>query len=83
VEGETGGEMGNLPNDLKRAARAAIELFGCTPDAAVKAAEAALAKHGESPHGDPDWWLGKMRAFIEEYRKSGERPSVNARIAKD
>lgn len=77
-----GAEMGDLPNELKRAARAAVELFGCTPAVALQAASAALAKHGESPHADPDWWLGKMRGHIEEYRKSGERPSVKALIAK-
>lgn len=74
------GDMGDLPNELKRATRAAIELFGCTPQAALKAAEAAFRKHGEHPESDPDWWLGKMRGYIEEYRKSGERPSVRAKI---
>jgi transcriptional regulator with XRE-family HTH domain len=81
LEQTTGeGDMGDLPNELKRAARAAIELFGCTPHVAVKAAETAFRKYGEHPEADPDWWLGKMRGHIEEYRKSGERPSVKAKI---
>jgi transcriptional regulator with XRE-family HTH domain len=71
-----GVEMGELPNELKRAARAAVELFGCTPAVALRAANGAFAKHGETPHADPDWWLGKMRGDIEEFRKSGERPSI-------
>jgi transcriptional regulator with XRE-family HTH domain len=82
VERAEGGSMGKLPNELARAARAAIELLGCTPAVALRAADAAFAEHGEFAHGDPDWWLGKMREHIKDYQKSGERPSVNAKPAK-
>lgn len=73
---EDGDPVTELPNELKRATRAAIELFGCAPSVAMKAANAAYAKHGETPHADPDWWLGKMRGHIDEFRKSDERPSI-------
>src|SRR5690348_12219203 len=34
--------VGDVPNELRRATRAAVDLFGCTPSVAVKAADAAL-----------------------------------------
>lgn len=74
--------MRNLPPALRRASRAAMDLFGCTPQAALQAADAALAKHGNQPDWEPWFWLDKVKTEIERFRLSGERPSVRALIAK-
>lgn len=72
----------NVPDVVRRAARAAIELEGCTPTAACEAALACWDEYGAVPDTDADWWLGKIRKRISETSKSGERPSVKLKSAK-
>lgn len=72
----------NVPDVVRRAARAAIELEGCTPGAACEAALACWEEWGAVPETDADWWLGKIRKRISETGKSGERPSSKLKSAK-
>lgn len=71
-------QMGSVPESVRRAARAAIELLGCGPDEAARAAQQAFAEHGEVPGSDPEWWLGKIRGYLPVRRGSGVRPSSRA-----
>lgn len=68
--------LAGLPEELRRAARAAVELTGCTPGEAGAAALAVYAEHGQRDD-DPDWWLLKVRKAIERAQASGSgvRPS--------
>lgn len=72
--------LANLPEVLRRAARAAIELEGCTPAAACEAALWAFDEYGAVPGTDADWWLGKIRKRLDSSAKSGERPSEKLRL---
>lgn len=65
-----------LPDVVRRAARACIELIGCTPGEAGDAAVEAYEVHGDVPHSDADWWQQKIRDIVKERAKSGERASV-------
>jgi hypothetical protein len=71
-----------LPDGLRRAARACIELTGCTPAEAGDAALQAFADAGEPAINDPDYWLPKVRDVVKARPKSGERPSVRLLTAK-
>jgi hypothetical protein len=62
------------PDGLRRAARAAIELTGCTPADAHQAALVVLAEWGERADADADWWLTKLRKKLPERTESGVRP---------
>ena len=73
--------LANLPEVVRRAARAAIELEGCTPGAACEAALFCFQEHGAVPGTDADWWLTKIRKRIDSSAKSGERPSEKLRMA--
>lgn len=81
--GAEGTDLMTMPEVIRRAARAAIELEGCSPGAAGDAAMAAFEEHGSVPGTDVDWWLGKIRKRITETGKSGERPSVRLRKAEE
>lgn len=74
-EDDQGGEMRVLPESVRRAARAAIELDGCAPADAARAAAMAVAEFGEVPQADPDWWLGKLRRHLPDRTGSGVRPA--------
>lgn len=63
--------LASLPNELRRAARAAIELTGCSPGDAGQAALAVFAQFGAKDDSDPDWWLTKIRAYLDSRPKSG------------
>lgn len=71
-----------MPEIVRRAARAAVELEGCTPGAAGDAAVWCFGEHGAVPDTDVDWWLGKIRKRLTETAKSGERPSEKVRNAR-
>jgi hypothetical protein len=75
----------SLPDGLRRAARACIELTGCTPaeagDAAVEAFDLVQAA-GKGVPDDPDYWLQKIRDIVKARAKSGERASVRLLTAK-
>ena len=72
---ESGADMGELafPEELRRAARAAMELLGCTADEVLSASQSALLEYGEGDDRDPDWWLGKLRQRVPTRRRSGVR----------
>ena len=86
--GSTVGENGasemseRLPGPVVRAMKAAIELTGCTPSDAYKAACDAVEECGEVPGSDADWWLQKIRDRIPKRSQSGTRPSVRLRAAR-
>jgi transcriptional regulator with XRE-family HTH domain len=63
--------LASLPSELRRAARAAIELTGCTPGEAGQAALAVFAEHGQRNDEEPDWWLLKIRSYLSARPKSG------------
>lgn len=65
-----------LPDIVRRAARACIELTGCTPGEAGDAAVEAFETHGAVPGTDTDWWLTKIRGIVSGRAKSGERLSA-------
>lgn len=71
-----------IPEVVRRAARAAVELEGCTPRDACDAALWCFQEHGAVPGTDADWWLTKIRSRLASTAKSGERPSVKLRQAK-
>lgn len=68
-----------LPDVVRRAARAAIEIEGCSPGAAGDAAVWCWNEYGAVPDSDVDWWLGKIRKRINSTAQSGERPSEKLR----
>lgn len=70
-----------LPDILRRAARAVIELTGCAPGDAGDAAVAVFEQFGALPHTDADWWCTKIRAYLDARPKSGERPSSRIKSA--
>jgi transcriptional regulator with XRE-family HTH domain len=71
------GEMRKmLPEVVRRAARAAVELNGCSPDEAVAAAYRAFQEHGEVVGSNPDWWLIQLREFLPKRTGSGTRPAT-------
>jgi hypothetical protein len=75
---ETGEALAKLPDELRRAARAAIELTGCTPGEACEVAVDLFKEIGVVEKADVDFWLPKVRKAIEAGQKrteSGERPS--------
>lgn len=69
--------LANLPDELRRAARAAIELTGCTPGDAGAAALAVFAEYGPREGDDADWWLLKIRDYIRLRPKSGVRRATD------
>lgn len=73
--------LSKLPDIVRRAARAAIEIEGCSPGAAGDAAVWCWSEYGAVPQSDVDWWLGKIRKRLNETAKSGERPSERIRNA--
>lgn len=68
--------MRRVPDEVRRAARAAVELTGCLPGEAGQAALAAWAEHGEVPGADPEWWLAKIRDHLPRRHGSGVRKST-------
>lgn len=72
-----------LPDVLRRAARAAIELTGCPPGDAGDAAIAVFEEFGPLPHTDADWWCQKIRDYLKARPKSGERPSSRLKSASE
>jgi hypothetical protein len=73
VEGEL--DVMKMPEALRRAARAAIEVLGCTPSEASSAAALAFKQFGEQPDEDALYWLEKLRKRIPERTESGVHPS--------
>jgi hypothetical protein len=71
--------LAKLPDVIRRAARAAIELEGCSPGAAGDAAVWCWNEYGAVPDSDADWWLGKIRKRLSLTAQSGERPSEKLR----
>lgn len=65
--------LGDLPEALRRAARAAIELTYCTAEDAILAARTALVEAGDVEGADPDWWLIKVRRHLPERVASSVR----------
>jgi predicted transcriptional regulator len=65
--------LASLPDELRRAARAAVELTGCTPGEAGEAALAVFTEQGPRDGEEPDWWLLKIRAHLHARPKSGAR----------
>lgn len=65
--------LASLPHELRRAARAAIELTGCTPGEAGQAALAVYAEVGDRQGEEPDWWLLKLRKVLDKRPSSGVR----------
>lgn len=71
--------LAKLPDVVRRAARAAIEIEGCSPGAAGDAAVWCWNEYGAVPDSDVDWWLGKIRKRLALTAQSGERPSERLR----
>lgn len=78
-KGLEGGDLMHVPDAVRRAARAVIELDGCTPGAAGDAAVALFEEHNRRLDQDADWWFAKIRKRVAESAKSGERPSVRVK----
>ncbi len=71
-----------MPEVVKRAARAAVKLEGCSPGEAGEAAGWCFKEYGAVPDSDASWWLPKIQKRLASTAKSGERPSVRLRQAK-
>jgi hypothetical protein len=72
-----GADMAGLPEPLKRAARAAVELWGCTPDEAHKAALALLQQPQDPDQIRTPWeWASMLQAYLPPRSKSGLRRKV-------
>lgn len=83
-QAETGElDVMSMPEALRRAARAAIELYGCTPGEASAAAARAFKQFGEQPDEDAEYWLAKLRKKLPERSESGVHPSGSHRTAKE
>ena len=68
--------VADIPEALKRATRAAVELLSCTADEAVKAARAALEETLHPEEADADWWLLQLRERLPRRKPSGVRRRV-------
>ena len=53
-----------LPDVIRRATRACIELSGCTPADACASALEIYAQFGDLPNTTPDWWCAQIRQHI-------------------
>jgi len=71
-----GVDMAELPDNLRRAARAAVELFGCSPDEAHQAAQAVLRDPADPDTRDAELWLMDIRPKLPSRQKSGVRRKV-------
>lgn len=82
-EGEPEDEAGLdvLPDVVRRAMRATIEVTGCAPAEAFEKALEAHEQHGDVHLDDTEWWYLKVRGKIPERPKSGERPSIRLKKA--
>lgn len=65
-----------LPDVIRRAMRAAIEVTGCPVAQAFEAAQRAYADFGDVHLDDAEWWFARVRNKIPDRPKSGVRPSV-------
>jgi len=75
-EDSKGADVGleGMPEEVRRAARAAIELLGCTADEVLMATRNAVLEFGDrSDDRDPEWWFGKIRDRVPRRQKSGLR----------
>lgn len=64
-----------LPDSMRRAARAAVELWGCSPDEAVVAAKKVMTLvEGDPDSHDPAALVGLFRPLLPRRAKSGTRP---------
>lgn len=70
-----------IPDAVRRAMRAAIEVTACSPTQVYDKTLEALEQHGEVHLDDPEWWLTKILKRIGDQPKSGERPSVKLKKA--
>ncbi|HEU4619515.1 MAG TPA: hypothetical protein VFV10_15870 [Gammaproteobacteria bacterium] len=68
-----GAAVGELPEFARRAARAAVELWGCTPDEAVAATRKALEMASDEEKAAPLAFLGLLRPYLPSKVKSGVR----------
>lgn len=73
---EKGPEIAMLPEVIRRAARACIELTGCVPADACSAAIKVFGEFGDLPNTNADWWCAQIRENLPKRSKSGERQSV-------
>lgn len=69
------GAMAGTPEQLRRAARAALELTGCTAVQVSVAALDAFSEYGQQD-ADADWWLTKIRDRLPR-QSSGGGPGGN------
>lgn len=81
VESSKGAEelanVDGLPDSLRRAARAAIELYGCSADEAKAAVVAArLSEDGLDDETPADVWVMRLPKYLPTRKKSGVRPKV-------
>lgn len=68
------GTLPELPDPLRRAARAAVELLHCHSEDAGKAAIHALDELGEGGDDrDPAWWLERLKERLPRRTGSGVR----------
>ncbi len=63
--------LSRLPEELQRAARAAIELYGATRAEAVLAAELIYKEIGDMPLFSAEDWLNRLRGELPKRKKSG------------
>lgn len=64
----------SLPDSMRRAARAAVELWGCSPDEAVAAAKQLMPiVKGDPDSVDPGALVVMFRPLLPERKKSGTR----------
>lgn len=78
---EEGTEIAMLPDVIRRAARAAIELTGSAPADVCGAALEVYGTFGDLPNTTADWWCAQIRENLARRSKSGERPSVKLLLA--
>ncbi len=70
--------MRSLPRDLQRATRAAVELYGASPQEAVDAAVLVHGEFGDVDHYTPEDWLSRLRKHLPDRKRSGLRRASGA-----
>lgn len=72
---DSGVEAKNFPDALQRAARAAMELLGCTADEVLRASNEIVTElgRGDDSERDADWWLLEIRGRVPKRRRSHVR----------
>ena len=72
---ERGSGIELLPDVVRRAARACIELSGCPPADACASALEVYARYGDLPNTTADWWCSQIREHVVSRLQIHEKPA--------